>query len=103
MVKIQCINSKDRPNDIPKSKWIEYGEIYSVNFIVRCLPQNVLAFGLYEKPLDESCHPYQYFISTRFAVKPEDVDELLQMHKDLAELPESILSELLGNSNLINQ
>lgn len=101
MVPVKTIDAKNRPNDIPLSRWIEYDEIYHVNYIVHCLPQNVLGFGLYEKPLGEDCHPYKYFISTRFAIRPEDVQELMDMFQDIADaLPDSVLQELLSNSNI---
>lgn len=100
MINCTAINSKGRPNEIPVEKWIELGEKYRIVFVCRCLPQNVLAYGLYEKPLD-GCAPYEYFDSRRFGIAPEDVQKVIDPYKELGEaLPEGVMGELLENSNL---
>jgi hypothetical protein len=103
MIPCTCINAKNKPNDIPKSKWVKEGEQYHITYTVVCLPQNVLAFSLYEKPLDETCYPYEYFISTRFGVKPEDIEALMELVKDCTDTAGMDINELMKNSNLINQ
>jgi len=104
MIKCICIDAKNRPNEIPIPKWLEYGEEYSITYAVRCLPQNVLAFSLYEKPLCDDCYPYQYFTSTRFSIKPEDQQKVIDLYNEIGEaLPESVMAELLENSNLVSR
>lgn len=79
------------------------GEHYHITYTVICFPQNVLAFSLYEKPMDSSCYPYEYFISTRFAVKAEDIEALMQLVKDCNDSAMIDIDELMKNSNLILQ
>ena len=103
MIPCQCIDDSFRPNEIPLKRWVKKGEEYHVTYTAVCLPQNVFAFSLYEKPLDESCYPYKYFISTRFAIKPEDMEALMELVKGCTETAGMDLNELMRNSNLINQ
>lgn len=103
MIPCQCIDDKNRPGDFPKSKWVKAGEEYHITYAVICIPQNVLAFSIYEKPIDETCYPYEYFISTRFAIKPEDMEALMELVKGCTDTAGMDLDELMKNSNLINQ
>ena len=104
MIKCICIDAKNRPNEIPIPKWLEYVDEYSITYAVRCLPQNVLGFSIYEKPLGEDCYPYQYFTSTRFSIKPEDQQKVIDLYNEIGEaLPESVMAELLENSNLVSR
>lgn len=103
MIPCICIDDTARPNDISLPKWVKKGEQYHIIYTVICLPQNVLAFSLYEKPLDESCYPYQYFVSTRFAVKAEDIKALIELVKDCNDSAMIDIDELMRNSNLISQ
>lgn len=103
MIPCQCIDDKNRPSDFPKSKWVKSGDEYHITYTVICIPQNVLAFSIYEKPIDETCHPYEYFISTRFKIKPEDMEALMELIKGCTDTAGMDLDELMKNSNLINQ
>lgn len=103
MIPCICINDANRPNDFPIKKWVKVGEEYHITYTVVCIPQNVLAFSIYEKPLDETCLPYEYFISTRFAVKPEDIEALMELVKGCTETAGMNLGELMRNSNLITK
>jgi len=101
MIIAKVIDAKNRPNDIPLSKWLVYDDDVHITYVTRCLPQNVLAFSIYEKPLDETCAPYEYFTSTRFAIRDEDVQKVIDLYNELGEvLPEGVMQELLENSNL---
>lgn len=104
MIEARVINAKDRPNEIPLKRWLEYDEVVHITYVVRCLPQNVLGFSIYEKPLGEDCYPYQYFTSTRFSIKPEDIQKVIDLYNEIGEaLPESVMTELLENSNLVSR
>ncbi len=100
MIDCWCINDYLRPNEIPIEKWVIKDEKYRITDVARLLPQNVLGYSLYEKPLID-CAPYEYFISTRFAVKPEDIQKLIDIwqQKDI-DISEIELQELFENSNL---
>lgn len=72
MFKVICINDAERPNEIPASKWIKKGEIYTVLEVAKMRVQGgILGFKLYERNIDD-CFPYQYFTATRFAVPTQD-------------------------------
>lgn len=103
MIPCHCIDNSGKPENIPQSKWVKLGEKYHITYTVICLPQNVLAFSIYEKPLDKSCYPYEYFISTRFAIKEEDWGALMELVKGCNDTSNINLDELMKNSNLINQ
>ena len=90
--RVICINDQDRPNDIPTSKWIKKGELYTVIEVSKMRMQGgLLGFKLQEVDLD-TCFPYQYFSATRFGIPMEDqviVENYLE--KLLKEVKEEIL------------
>ena len=58
----------DKPKQIPDEKWIKEGETYTVIFATPLsIQKNKLGYSLKEIQLDESCYPYHYFDSERFA------------------------------------
>jgi hypothetical protein len=83
MILCKCIDDSNRPGDFPLSKWVKEGEEYHITYAVRLLPQNVLGYSLYEKPIGPECFPYEYF--TRFAIRDEDVEALEKMYVDIGE------------------
>ena len=104
MIPAKCVDASNMPRRFPKDKWVVEGEKYKINYVCRVIPQNVLAYSLYEKPLDKSCYPYEYFLATRFAVRDEDVEKIIEMYRDLGEnISEQEMQELLRNSDLVPQ
>lgn len=68
-MKVICVNSENKPKQIPIEKWIKTGEQYTVIGVTRLnIQKNKLGFVLAEIDLDDSCFPYHYFDSERFAV-----------------------------------
>jgi hypothetical protein len=67
--------------------------------VCTCLPQKVLGFSLYEKPLT-NCLPYEYFISTRFAIAETDLAALIELMRSLDELKGLDIEKLIEESNL---
>jgi len=66
--KAMCINDADRPSDIPTSKWIKKGKLYTVTKVVRMLIQGgKLGFYLDEVNL-EGCAPYSTYAASRFGI-----------------------------------
>ncbi len=99
---IPCIriNSQNRPKEIPLNKFVVEGEKYHITFIALCLPQNILAFSIYEKPLNESNAPYEYFGGYRFGIAKEDLEAFFQMCKDCHDLNDLDIEMLIENSKL---
>jgi hypothetical protein len=66
--KVICINDADKPSDIPNSKWIKKGNLYTVNKVVKMIIQGgKLGFYLDEVNLD-GCAPYSAYSANRFGV-----------------------------------
>lgn len=86
-MKIICINDINRPKQIPIEKWVKKGNAYTLLGVVELNVQiGKLGFILAEIELDESCFPYFYFDSERFAI-PEDISVIKETENvDLAEL-----------------
>jgi hypothetical protein len=101
MIRCACINDKDRPNDIPKGKWVKKGQVYTIEFAIVVLPQRELGLQLEEITLDESCAPYEYFLAHRFAFLKDDLYKLQEFIKVCAKINMSI-KELMSQSNILN-
>ena len=66
MFKVTCVNSSNKPNEIPSSHWIKKGEVYTVIEVNKLIQQNkLLGFKLEEIDLSPF-FPYTYFSSERF-------------------------------------
>lgn len=71
--KVKCINSKNKPNDIPLSKWVVEGQTYTVIKVAKLLIQGgMVGFKLEELNIDDY-FPYQFFAANRFSL-PVDID-----------------------------
>lgn len=95
-----CINDKERPGEIPRHKWVKEGEKYTVIYTVTVLPQKQLAFHLAEIELDESCHPYEYFLANRFAFTEENLRKLMDLIKDCSDTAFS-MDEVMEQTELL--
>jgi hypothetical protein len=88
MVRVICIDDKNKPSIIPKSKWLKEEEEYNVIMVHTSLhkdSKNVLMFSLAEIDISD-CEPYGAFKATRFAVHKDDIKALQQLAKDCTEL-----------------
>lgn len=99
-MKILCIFDENKPNQIPKEKFVKKGEWYELIFIAWCKPQLCQGFELSELTLNESCKPYEYYKGNRFGIRPEDLDEFLQLAKDCSDLDDINIEELLVATNV---
>lgn len=99
MIPCICINDKNRPKEIPPSKWVKEGNEYHVIYTVTVLPQKQLAFHLAEISLDECCIPYEYFLANRFAFTEENLKLLFELIKDCSDTDFS-MDELLEQTTL---
>ena len=99
MIKCICINDKNKPNEIPAHKWVKEGEEYTIIFAIVVLPQRKIGFQLEEIMLDESCHPYEYFLAERFALRQEDIERLIQFIYECTQINISV-KELMKETHV---
>jgi hypothetical protein len=99
MIKCICINDKDKPNDIPQSKWVKKGQVYTVIFTIMVLPQKTLAVQLEEIDLDETCSPYEYFLAERFMFDLDDIQKFIDFIEECTDINMSI-RELMEQTNI---
>jgi hypothetical protein len=96
MCRLLCIDSANRPKEIPKNKWITKDMEYTAIWItIHPEQNNIQGVQLAEISLDETCFPYETFKLSRFAINAEDFEEFLQLAKDCSEVNIENLEELL--------
>ena len=96
MCRLFCIDSANRPKEIPKNKWITKDMEYTAIWItIHPEQNNIQGVQLAEISLDETCFPYETFKLSRFAINAEDFEEFLQLAKDCSEVNIENLEELL--------
>jgi hypothetical protein len=85
MLKVICINNKNRPKKISPYEWIEEGKTYTVVEISKMgLQAGKFGYKLKEVQLSEQSFPYEYYNADRFvpvdplkqALKEERVEEI---------------------------
>lgn len=76
-----CINDKDRPNDIPSSRWIKKGNKYTIIKVCYMVQQSIYGCKIEELNNDD-LFPWSFFALNRFAVTQEEV-ELAIKEKEL--------------------
>lgn len=97
MIKCICIDDQNRPKEIPQEKWIKKGELYHIIHILNHVKQNgMIGVQLYEKPLGESCSPYESFIISRFAIPQNLLPQLLELMKDCKDLDEVDVQDIFA-------
>lgn len=99
MIPCICINDKNKPKEIPSNKWIKEGNEYHIIYTCVCLPQRQIGCYISEIDLDETCHPYTYFLLNRFAFTEEALKQLLELIKNCTETDFS-MDELLKQTKL---
>ena len=90
-MKVICVDSSNKPNDIPISKWIVKDQEYTVIKAAKLPIQGgILGFQLAEIDLTD-CVPYLYFAASRFREK----EPLKEKVKD-KETSEELVEELVA-------
>lgn len=90
--KVICINSKNRPPEIPIENWVEEGETYTVIHTANMSRQKmVLGYRLGEVSLP-AVGDYQYYLGSRFRPLTEDDQKAEKAVKEL--LQETLEREL---------
>ena len=66
-MRVICIDSDNKPQNIPIEEWVKEGEMYNVTRIVRMgLQKNIYGFLLKEIQLSSRSFPYELYDSSRF-------------------------------------
>ena len=99
-VRCICIDDKNKPNEIPTSRWIKHKEIYHITHIYYHPIQNVKSVLLKEVSLDSSCAPYEAYILNRFAIFKEDLDKFKALIKQCNDLSEININKLLEETEI---
>ena len=99
MIECICIDDKNKPKEIPDSKWVKEGKTYNVIYTCIVLPQRELAFLLSEIELTENEQPYEYFLAKRFAFTKDNIEKLFELIQDCTETDFS-MEELLEQTKL---
>ncbi|MEX0596177.1 MAG: hypothetical protein WD512_06715 [Candidatus Paceibacterota bacterium] len=92
----KCINDKNRPKEIPVSKWVKLEEEYNVIHVSTSLHENsknVLMFTLAELDISD-CEPYAAFRASRFAIHKDDLEKLEELARLCTELNDVDISIL---------
>lgn len=80
-MKILNINDKDRPYEIPGDKWPKKGTEYTPIRVTYHPLQGIQGVELQEIRLTKDNYPYEVFKLDRFAVRKEDLEELIELIK----------------------
>lgn len=87
LMKVLCIDDKNRPHKISEENWIKEGQVYTVIEVKKMgLQNNSTGFKLAEVSLPEKCFPYEYFRSSRFGMLIEIEEENEELSTETAEL-----------------
>lgn len=100
MVNCICINDKRKPAEIPADRWVKKDEEYRITHVYFHPKQGIQGCTLYEKPLDESCKPYETFKLSRFAIHLEDLPAFIELCKLCTELNDVEIKQLIEESEL---
>jgi hypothetical protein len=77
-MKVICINDKNLPNELPLSKRVKEGEVYTVLDVITVqIPQSAEAFVLEEINLT-GYDPYKGFLADRFEIDNNWINELIE-------------------------
>lgn len=97
MVRCICTDSSKKPKQIPKSKWIVANEMYKITHVFYHPNQGIQGVSIYEKPLDESCAPYESFRLSRFSIPLDDINKFIELLKNCTDLNDIQIQELINS------
>lgn len=81
-----CVDDKGKPLEIPQEKWVKEGEKYHITHIFVMIQQGkIKGCELAEFDISD-CLPYNCYRLSRFAIKAEDLQKLMQLISDCDEL-----------------
>ena len=66
-MRVICIDSDNKPQNVPVEEWVQEGDMYTVTRIVRMgLQKDIYGFLLKEVQLSSRSFPYELYDSSRF-------------------------------------
>ena len=94
-VRVICINDKNRPNEIPVSKWITKGEKYHITWIYNQMQQKgIKGVELAERDISD-CIPFNCFNLNRFAIHKDDTGLLMDLFKECTDYNDTEILSLM--------
>lgn len=101
MIPCICIDDSNKPDVIPKERWVVKGNPYHITHLQFHSKQgNIQGVLLYEVSLNESCLPYETYGLSRFAVHIDDFQKLVELAQACSELNNVDVLKALEESSL---
>ena len=96
MINAICINAGSKPALIPMTHWLKVGQEYKVIMIYNMVKQEgILGVVLQGMDLEKLDCGYSSYKIDRFGFRPEDMEDLVRLAKNCAELNDFNVEELL--------
>ena len=100
MIKVKCINDKDKSKFIHPTEWIVKDKEYHIIYISWHPQQRCNGCLLSEVTLTEKSKPFEYYRMDRFAIPVESLEDLLELAKNCADLGDINIDELLKETEI---
>ena len=102
MVRAVCIDSSNKPVEVPSSHWVVQDQIYHITYIYWMVSQNFKGCDL--KEIDLSDHkPYNCFRLDRFAIFQEDLQLFIEMLQTCTQMNSIDIQQLVDSIELVPQ
>lgn len=100
MIKVICLNDKNKPAEVPENEWIKELEWYHIILITIHPEQGFISGCELAEVSIHSCPKYSAYRLDRFGFLEEDIPALIELIKESSRLPEVDIQKLLDDSNL---
>lgn len=77
-MKVICINDKEKPNEIPFSRWVKKNNEYTIIKVMKMKMQGGVAGVKLEEINNDDLFPYSYFRLDRFAITDKEIEKMVQ-------------------------
>ena len=100
MIQCICLDSKNRPEEIPMGKWISEKMKYHITHVWFHPAQGIQGCSLHEVRLGKESEPYSTFRLSRFGVTLENLEKLIEMMNACSDLNLLDITALIRESEL---
>ena len=76
-MKVLCVDSKNRPNEVPVSRWVSKDKEYTIVKVCYMVQQDIYGCKLEELNNDD-LYPWSYFALNRFAISKQEILEAVE-------------------------